>query len=286
MISQIKLFNKNFLLLRDDLLGEINGNKARKLDFIKEINLPYKNIICYGSSQSNAMQALALFCNKSNYNFTFVCARECDITGNLADAINNNAKIIYSNKFYKTPKELAYELYKNDKESFLIDEGVCNDFARFGFFKMAKELAIVAKEIDFDVFLPSGTYTSAIYLEKYLRIFCPNINVYTCACVSADEYFKKQVKLLNPNSALKLLKTKKKYHFAKLYEELFVMIENIDKIDFELLYDSVGMIAIYENLDILKENILYIHQGGLLGSSTLKERYLRHFKAKYNFSEI
>lgn len=274
MYSSLKLFNKNFIVLRDDLLGEINGNKARKLDFLKDIRLPYKHLISYGSSQSNAMQAIALFANKNNYKFSFVVARKCEITGNLKDAIDNNAIIYYANN----PLEFAITLHKNDNESFLISEGVCEDYARFGFHKMAKEINALAKDIDFDVFLPSGTYTSAIYLEKYLNKLNPNIRVFTTSCVSADEYFIKQINKLNPNSNLKLLKTAKKYHFAHLYEELFIMLMNIDELKFDLLYDGVGLKAIYENIDDFKENILYIHQGGLIGSNTLKERYLRKYK--------
>lgn len=280
MFSNVRLFNKNFIVLRDDLLGEINGNKARKLEFLNKVKLPYNHLICYGSSQSNAMQTLALFSNKNNYKFSFVCARRCEICGNLEDAIKNKANIYYSNDFGLSPKDFAMKLHKNDNDSFLIDEGVCNDYARFGFFDMANEIFSVCKEFDCDVFLPSGTYTSAIYLEKYLSQKLPNTRVFTTSCVSGKEYFAKQIQKLNPKSNLKLLTTRKKYHFARLYEELFILIESIAKIQFDLLYDSVGLVAIYENLDIFKDNILYIHQGGLIGSNTMKERYLRKLDYK------
>lgn len=273
MFSTLKIFNKNMIILRDDLLGEINGNKARKLDIFKDLKLPYKHIISYGSSQSNAMQALALWTKNNNYNFSFVCARRCEISGNLKSALENNAVIYYANN----PKEFAKTLHKNDNNSFLISEGVCEDYARFGFYKMAKEIAKIVNELDCDVVLASGTYTSAIYLEKYLSTLS-NARVFTASCVNANEYFVKQINKLNPNSKLKLLKTARKYHFANLYEELFILNESINDIEFDLLYDSVCLKAIYENLDELKENILYIHQGGLIGSKNLELRYNK----KYN----
>lgn len=277
MFSVLKIFDKSFIVLRDDLLGEINGNKARKLDFLLDANLPYNHLICYGSSQSNAMQAIAVFAKNKGLKFSFVCARRCEIIGNLADALKNGANIYYSSDFGLSPAEFAMQLFKNDKNSFLISEGVSQDFARFGFYKMAKEIASACLEFNCDVFLPSGTFTSAIYLEKYLSLFAPNIRVFTTPCVSGDEYFKKQIVRLNPNSNLKLLKTKKKYHFAHLYEELFILTKSVENIDFELLYDSVGLMAIYENLDILKPNILYIHQGGLIGDTTMNKRYLEKY---------
>ncbi|MBQ6223896.1 MAG: 1-aminocyclopropane-1-carboxylate deaminase, partial [Campylobacter sp.] len=55
-MEQICIDGFKFWLLRDDLLGVINGNKARKLHYYLNADLSkFKKIVSYGSSQSNAM---------------------------------------------------------------------------------------------------------------------------------------------------------------------------------------------------------------------------------------
>ena len=48
--------------------------------------------------------------------------------------------------------------------------------------------------------------------------------------------------------------------------------------EFELIYDPVGFITMFANLKEFKNEILYIHQGGLLGNISQKMRYERKFK--------
>lgn len=72
----------------------------------------------------------------------------------------------------------------------------------------------------------------------------------------------------------------KKYHFGKLYKEFFEIHDELLKqtnIEFELLYDSLGWISIDNYLKKIKNevnNILYIHQGGIIGNISMKQRYL------------
>lgn len=279
MISTFSYFDKNFYVLRDDLLGEINGNKARKLYFLEQVKLPYKELISYGSTQSNALLAMSIYAKKHSLKLHFFCKRRCEIDGNLALALENKANIYYTDD--KNPKQVAFDFFKNNKDSFFINEGVCDDFARFGFKKLADEIYdfYLNNNIDFDVFLPSGTGISAIYLEKYLHKLNPKIRVFTTACVANELYLQKQKEIFNKNSALNILKTQKKYHFAKLYKELFLLINDINlhsKIEFEYLYDSVGFLAILQNSSLLKKDIFYIHQGGNIGNITMRKRYLKN----------
>lgn len=280
MISTFSYFNKNFYVLRDDLLGEINGNKARKLYFLEQIKLPYKDLISYGSSQSNALLAMSIYAKKHSLNLHFFCKRRCEIDGNLSLALKNKANVYYVDD--KNPKQVAFDFFKNNNEAFFINEGVCDDFARFGFKKLADVIYnfYLKNNIDFDVFLPSGTGISAIYLEKYLQELNTNIRVFTTPCVANEGYLQKQKAIYNKNSALNILKTQKKYHFAKLYKELFLLINDIklySKIEFEYLYDSVGFLAILQNLSLLKKDIFYIHQGGIIGNITMYKRYCKKF---------
>ena len=51
MIDKIRLREREFWLLRDDLLGEFNGNKARKLEYFLKADLGgVKAIVSHGSS--------------------------------------------------------------------------------------------------------------------------------------------------------------------------------------------------------------------------------------------
>ena len=62
MIERVVLKGREFWLLRDDLLGEFNGNKARKLEYFLGADLSgFEAIVSHGSSQSNAMYSLSLF---------------------------------------------------------------------------------------------------------------------------------------------------------------------------------------------------------------------------------
>ena len=70
MIDKIRLRGREFWLLRDDLLGEFNGNKARKLEYFLNADLSgFDAIVSHGSSQSNAMYSLSLFANLKGLKF-------------------------------------------------------------------------------------------------------------------------------------------------------------------------------------------------------------------------
>jgi len=99
--------------------------------------------------------------------------------------------------------------------------------------------------------------------------------------VGDSEYLKYQFSLLEKDESLypKILNPKKKYHFGKLYNEHFTLwneIKNSTNIEFDLLYDPIGFDTLREHLERFDGcEILYIHQGGILGNETMKERYLR-----------
>ena len=51
-------------------------------------------------------------------------------------------------------------------------------------------------------------------------------------------------------------------------------------VEFDLIYDPVGLLTLKENLADFKNEILYIHQGGILGNVSQKARYERKFMAE------
>ncbi len=196
-------------------------------------------------------------------------------SGNYLDALKNGMKII------ETPlrgEELRnYVLSLKDKNTLIIEEGGRIKEAEFGFKVLADEINEYAKKNNLKVFLPSGTGTSAYFLAKYL-----DVEVLTVPCVGESEYLKKQFNWLGGGKIPTILTPKRKYHFGKLYKELFYLWQELKKagIEFDLLYDPIAWDTIlHYNL----KNILYIHQGGLKGNITMLKRYERKLKDNLNF---
>ena len=341
-IQKTRLDGFEFFVKRDDLLGEVcGGNKARKLEFfIKNAHKFARNahIISYGSSQSNAMAALSEFAKQNDFEFIFVCEKISNFLkqnpcGNYAYALKNGAQII-ENSAYQSRKEKALSLC--EKGDIFVPEGVACKEAEMGFATLAGEIKIQSEDLkcDFDIFLPSGTGTSALYLAKYSAN-----RVFTCACVGDELYLKAQILELEPNfsveildfgeenlpnfaensansaknsnqnanlnsaenslnfsqisnefplnsaknlqnsaqnSKIFILKTPRKFHFAKPYKELLGIYQKALKdcgIEFSLLYDGVGLLTMLAHKHIFTKPVLYIHQGGTHGNPSLLARY-------------
>ena len=341
-IQKTRLDGFEFFVKRDDLLGEVcGGNKARKLEFfIKNAHKFARNtrIISYGSSQSNALAALSEFARQNDFEFVFVCEKisrflKENPCGNYAYALKNGAKII-ENLDFKDRKEKALSLC--DKNDIFVPEGVACKEAEMGFETLANEIKAQSEDLkcEFDIFLPSGTGVSALYLAKHSEF-----RVFTCACVGDGRYLKAQILDLEPNfcveildyensqnlnlniknlqnlaknsaqndknstnslnflnfsknsneitsnsaknSALNsakifILKTPRKFHFAKPYKELFEIYQRALKdcgIEFSLLYDGVGLLTMLAYKHLFTKPVLYIHQGGANGNPSMLERY-------------
>ena len=288
-VSRFDMFGKKFFVVKDDTTEFLlDGNKGYKVRYLlndfnlkKALSSVSKNnntIVSFGSNQSNAMASLSRFCYIKGIDFIYITdhsPKNITKDSNLDLAIKYGANIIHSSpQDYSTlAKEIA------DKNGYLlINEGVCEEFAQYGFKDLATKITNHFKSSDeFDVFLPSGTGTSAIYLQKYLK----TMQVFTTPCFKDEDFLKDMIKTLDPSSKLLILNPPKKYVFGKLYKELYDIIMFINKVslmDFELIYDSVGFMAILNNLNLLKENIIYIHQGGKVGHKSQLLRYENKYK--------
>ena len=280
IIQKTILNDFSFYVKRDDLLGDINGNKARKLAYFIENKEKFKNkcFVSFGSSQSNALVALSIFTYENNIKLIFVCEKISNYlkqnpSGNYAIALKNKANII-ENTTHINARSKAMSLLKND--DIFIEEGVAIKQSEYGFIQLAKEIKEQSKKLNikFDIFLPSGTGTSAAFLAKH-----SDFEVFTTACVGGNDYLKKQILALEPNfdfNKIHILDIDKKFHFANLYKEHISLYKNSLKqcnIEFDLLYDMIGLRAMLINKKIFKNPVLYIHQGGILGNETMLERY-------------
>ena len=275
-IEKIKINNHELFLKRDDLLDiGFSGNKARKFYYYLVNEFPnIKKVISHGSAQSNAMYSISVLCKLRGWEFDYYVDHIASFIkqnpkGNYKAALKNGMNI----KEDVFPKEFA-------ESELFINEGGALKEAQYGLEILASEIESWAKKEnikDLKVFLPSGTGTTALFLQKYLPF-----EVLTCACVGDEEYLKKQFLELENKNHPRILNRKKKYHFGKLYKEFYQKYKELlvqTDIEFDLLYDSLGFIVLEEYMNTLekKQNILYIHQGGILGNETMLERYERKF---------
>jgi 1-aminocyclopropane-1-carboxylate deaminase/D-cysteine desulfhydrase-like pyridoxal-dependent ACC family enzyme len=277
--DKITLFNRNIYIKRDDLLHkDFSGNKARKFHYFLENSFPsIDTIVSFGSNQSNAMYSLSVLAKLKNWNFKYFINHLPSFlkehpSGNYKYALLNGMELFVDENF----KMNKYEQKSNE---LFIEEGGAIKEASFGIEKLANEIKGWKEKNNIQnlkIFLPSGTGTTALFLQAFLED-----EVFTTPCVGDSEYLKYQFSLLEKDESLypKILNPKKKYHFGKLYNEHFTLwneIENSTNIEFDLLYDPIGFDTLREHLERFDGcEILYIHQGGILGNETMKERYLR-----------
>ncbi|MDD2383777.1 MAG: 1-aminocyclopropane-1-carboxylate deaminase/D-cysteine desulfhydrase [Sulfurospirillaceae bacterium] len=268
-----------FYIKRDDILNnDFSGNKARKFHYFLTHNFSsIKRIISYGSNQSNAMYSLSVLAKRKHWEFIYFCdhipnfLRQNPI-GNYAYALQNGMKII------ETKSRYLDSLQYRRKDSLFIEEGGRQSESEWGIKRLAEELTEdIAKTGIKDpyLFLPSGTGTTALFLQKYLTI-----PVFTCSCVGDDDYLQKQWKMLSPDlkNAPLILKSSKKYHYGKLYSESYAIWNELQEtmgVTFDLMYDPVGWNVLMEHIKTLQGTPIYLHQGGLLGNISMEERYKR-----------
>ncbi len=273
-ISKIMLEGREFLVKRDDLIDPyLAGNKYRKLYTLLNIQKnSFTKIISYGGTQSNAMLAIAAMCKKKDWEFLYYTK-----TLSAQQKKQNDGNYFHSIELGMNHVEIEEELYKDfiaslrlnlDDKTFIIDQGGAVEEAKIGLEVLAKEI----RESNLDVkslATPSGTGTTALFLALGL----PEYRVYTTPCVGGSEYLKEQMSALHeiPDNLI-ILEPEKKYHFAKPYPEFLDVYENLleSGIEFDLLY-APGMWKVL--LEQTKEEVLYIHSGGVTGNESMLKRY-------------
>ena len=277
-IEQITFNKQKYFIKRDDLLDvDFSGNKARKFYYFLKNDFPQiKKIVSSGSAQSNAMYSLSVLCKLKNLEFDYYVDHIASFlkenpSGNYQSALKNKMNI------KEEPLPLTFE-----DDTLYINEGGAVKETSYGIEILANEIKIWAKENKIEnlkVFLPSGTGTTALFLQKYLPF-----DVLTCACVGNEEYLEKQFNELEIQNHPTIIKTEKKYHFGKLYKEFYEIHNELlhqTNIEFDLLYDSLGWICFEKYVNNLEDKnfqFLYIHQGGILGNISMLKRYENKYK--------
>ena len=276
-ISKFTLEGREFLVKRDDLVDPfLAGNKFRKLHSLLESpKEKFNKIISYGGTQSNAMLAIASMCKQKGWDFYYYskpisATQEDEAKGNYYFALElgmNHIQLAHDEY-----KEFIRTMHLNlDEKTFIVDQGGAVLEAKSGLEALAKEILEQAPDTK-SLATPSGTGTTALFLAMSL----PDFRVYTTPCVGDAQYLKTQmlslVKELPKN--LVILKPKKKYHFAKLYENFYKIYKKTFEagIEFDLLYAPSMWESLLEQTD---EKVLYIHSGGVTGNSSMLHRYAK-----------
>jgi 1-aminocyclopropane-1-carboxylate deaminase/D-cysteine desulfhydrase-like pyridoxal-dependent ACC family enzyme len=264
---------------RDDALHvDFSGNKARKFHwFLNQKFLHVKRVVSYGSNQSNAMYSLSVLARMRGWEFVYFCnqipsfLKENPI-GNYKYALENGMKIFESEQ----RREDAY-MYRADSD-LVIEEGGRQKEAEFGVKILAEELKSDIEKEGIKtpyIYLPSGTGTTALFLQKNLPF-----RVFTSSTVGDDEYLKEQFEEVSFDSFPTILSSQKKYHYGKLYRELYELWLELQKdmgITFDLMYDPVGWKKFLLHVDEIEGTPIYIHQGGIIGNESMLKRYERKY---------
>jgi len=275
--------NHSFYLKRDDLLHtDFSGNKARKFYYFLKNDFPnIKKIISYGSAQSNAMYSLSVLAKMRGWEFEYFVDHVAEYLkenphGNYKGAMNNDMKII---------EHAGVVPCGYPKEVLFLEEGGRQKEAEYGIKLLAQEITEWQKENNIEelhIFLPSGTGTTALYLQKSFNIQHTifNIRVYTTPCVGDKAYLKKQFSELESDESFHpaILTLEKKHHFGKLYKEnykIWLKLQQETGVEFDLLYDPLGWRVLLAHPEIFSKPTLYIHQGGVLGNESMLPRYER-----------
>jgi 1-aminocyclopropane-1-carboxylate deaminase/D-cysteine desulfhydrase-like pyridoxal-dependent ACC family enzyme len=279
-IDTISFEGHSFYLKRDDFLHpDFSGNKARKFHYFLENDFPdISTLVSYGSAQSNAMYSLSVLALMKGWEFKYYVEH---IAAYLKEKPHGNYKAALENGMHIQEQKV------NDKEYFgknilFIEEGGRQKEAAYGIKILANEITQWQKVNNIkhlNIFLPSGTGTTALFLQKYL----PQNTVYTNPCVGDSMYLRKQfleLEVIEKNHP-KILTLTKKHHFGKLYREnykIWLKLQQQTGVIFDLLYDPLGWRTLLAHPEVFKKPTLYIHQGGVLGNESMLPRYERKYK--------
>ncbi|ADV46614.1 1-aminocyclopropane-1-carboxylate deaminase [Nitratifractor salsuginis] len=287
-VESIVIEGKHFYLKRDDLIHpDFSGNKARKFHHWLRADLPrIKRVVSYGSVQSNAMYSLSVLAKMRGWEFHYYVdhipgyLREHPV-GNYRAALENGA--VFNEKI-----EMRNE--KFGEETLFVEEGGRQPEAEEGIALLAGEISQWQRENGIEkltVFLPSGTGTTALYLNKSFSTLNTQrsdltTKVVTVPCVGDARYLRKQFAMLEPDEDLwpRIVDLPRKYHFGKLYREFYQLWLELYRqtgVVFDLLYDPKGWQTLLQYREDLDGALLYLHQGGLKGNESMLPRYRRKF---------
>ncbi|WP_353572660.1 1-aminocyclopropane-1-carboxylate deaminase [Candidatus Albibeggiatoa sp. nov. BB20] len=277
-IQAIQFNQQRYWIKRDDLLHPLfSGNKARKLYYYLTQALPHiQTLVSYGGNQSNAMLSLAALAQLKQWQFIYYVkplpkTLKQQPIANLKQALECGMQLIETREWPSTRQSF-------DEHTLFIPQGAAETWAEMGIKQLALELNQFVgqnRSQQFAVFLPSGTGTTALYLQKHT-----DLTVVTTPCVGDADYLQQQWQQLEPacTHVPQIIETDKKYHFGQLYPQFYQLWQQLTQqtqIEFDLLYDPKGWMAAQQLRQVWEGELIYVHCGGILGNESMLRRYQR-----------
>ena len=285
-VERIRFEGREYFLKRDDRIHpDFSGNKARKFHRWLRREFPgIRKVVSYGSAQSNAMYSLSVLARMRGWAFEYYVDHIPDWLrknpiGNYKAALENGT-IFYERT--EVRKEWGEEVL-------FIEEGGRQPEAEEGIRLLAQEIVDWQREAGIEtlkVFLPSGTGTTALYLQKNLSQIMAYASlttlVVTTPCVGDAGYLRRQFAMLESEERFwpRIVESRKKYHFGKLYREFYQLWLELHRqtgVEFDLLYDPKGWSVLRGLSGEEESEWLYLHQGGLKGNESMLPRYRRKY---------
>ena len=284
-VEEIVVDGGRYFLKRDDQIHpHFSGNKGRKFMTLLETDSgEIDMIVSRGSNQSNAMYSLSVLARAKGWRFVYITDHISSYlaenpAGNYARALKNGTEFVIG--------DADIDSIMEGKRAVFIEEGGRCPLSEAGIATLAAEIERWREEAAverLDIFLPSGTGTTALYLQKsLLSLAGESCRVYTTPCVGDGAYLLSQFRMLEKDETLypRILDPDRKYHFGRLYREFYEIWLKLRRecgVEFDMLYDPKGWMTLLAHRCRLCEDLLYIHQGGLVGNETMLPRYERKF---------
>ncbi len=275
-IDTVTVQGQLFYIKRDDLLHPVfNGNKARKFLYYHHLQQPQiKSVVSFVGNQSNAMMCLSALANMKQWRFDYYLKKlpeqlKTNPIGNFKIACENGMQYHEVTQFPSLP---------STSDSIVIPQGGACAEAEYGIRMLADEINqwVAYQQVeDCSVFLPSGTGTTAFYLQQHTLL-----PVYTTPCIGDSDYLQEQWSGLNTGAkrSPSIITTKHQNRFGQpvpQYLAIWNSLVETTGIEFDLLYDPLGWITLLKNRQLLTRNVIYIHCGGISGNQSMLSRYNR-----------
>jgi 1-aminocyclopropane-1-carboxylate deaminase/D-cysteine desulfhydrase-like pyridoxal-dependent ACC family enzyme len=280
-IDTITVQEQQFYIKRDDQLHPVfNGNKARKFLHYLHLQQPQiKSVISFGGNQSNAMMCLSALAKMKHWHFNYYLKKlpeqlKTNPAGNFKIACENGMQYHEASEFPSL---------HSTSDCIVIPQGGACAEAEYGIRLLADEINqwVDHQQIDdCSLFLPSGTGTTALYLQQHTLI-----PVYTTPCIGNSDYLQKQWNRLNISAKRypSIIAPNHQSRFGQpdpQHLAIWKYLLESTGIEFDLLYDPLGWITLLENRHLLTQNVIYIHCGGIAGNQTMLDRYSRLSKIR------
>lgn len=267
---------------RDDLIDPyISGNKWRKLKYIlrNAITKQKNHLVTFGGAYSNHLVATAAAGARNGLKTTAFVRGE-EVTNEMLMLCKLfGMHLIFVDRERYRQKELLFEQYfKEDNQTYFIDEGGASEEAVQGCAEIIEELT----ETYDHIFCAAGTGTTGAGLLRGLNAANLASQLHVIPVLKGGDFIGAEIGGYEKDISKLHIHTD--YHFggyAKTSPELIAFIKAFTAntgLLIDPVYTAKMFYAIYDLIDKghLKKDakILAIHTGGLLGMLGMKEKFV------------